>query len=660
MALLNMKQINDLRNIRGRTLDLIFINAEIASECVVSEAVEPLLQTDAFHPALVCNLNCPHTINYNDITNDMKFDFRKADFVSLASCLNFSANCASVTPSEETTSVKWSTSRTETPTSSSIEKIYQLSQFFREAYVQRKENDMKRNPKSFWSFMNEKRKTNGLPSTVFLGTKVAESHEEICNFFAAHFSGVFSAEPANEQFINLALGSVPRDVIDITTFLFTEDEVRTAIRKLKSSVAAVPDGIPSIVLKLCAESIATPLTIIFNVSLSQAKFPEIRSYISPAQHGFFKGRSIDTNLAESSSLCIEAMEDGNQIDTIYTDLKAAFDRVDHQLLLTKIERLGASPHFVKWLGSYLINRKLNIKLGSTFSYSFTNSSGVPQGSNLGPSLYSIFFNDVLLYLPPGCKLAYDDDLKIFVIVESVEDCIELQRLIKMFEKWCMWNQLMISVQKCCVISFTRKKSAIEWAYEINGRPVVRVSVVRDLGVLLDSQLSFRDHHSNIIAKANRNLGFIIRAAKNFRDPYCLRLLFYALVRSVLETASIIWSPYINCWATRIEAIQSRFLKFALRLLPWSNPTNLPPYEDRCRLLNMETLQCQRNSATALFAAKLLLGNIDSPNLLEQINLNVPCTDTQKPRARLPTKNSGPQRPTQYTCPPHLRTLENQC
>ncbi|XP_055543103.1 uncharacterized protein LOC129728677 [Wyeomyia smithii] len=358
MALLNMKQINDIRNIRDRTWDLIFINAEIASECIVSEAVEPLLQTDAFHPALVCNLNCSHTINYNDITNDMKFDFRKADFVLLDSAIA-SLNWSRLLESDIDKAVETYTS--------------QLAQLFRQ-YVPL--SRPRRKPP--WS--------NGqLRELKRLRAAALRRYTNCRSLFEKHhFSGVFSAEPANEQSINLALGSVPRDVIDITTFLFTVEEVRTAIRKIKSSVVAGPDGIPSIVLKLCAESIATPLTIIFNASLSQAKFPEmwkqsfmfpihkkgdkrdvgtyrgitslctgsklfeilvgdvlfaaIRSYISPAQHGFFKGRSIDTNLAEFSSLCIKAMEDGNQIDTIYTDLKAAFDRVDHQLLLTKIER----------------------------------------------------------------------------------------------------------------------------------------------------------------------------------------------------------------------------------------------------------------------------------------------------------------------------------
>ena len=715
MAAMDMKQTNVVKNSRDRFLDLVFINAEFVSRCMVSEAVEPLLPTDSFHPALVVDLHSLPSYIFDNATDDLKFNFHKADFDALSreiACVNwtqlldgdidegvaaFTSHlsqlfCRFVPAPQPRRKPPWSnhhlrelkriraaTLRRYTNSRNPFEKreftiasnnYRTLNRYLYSRYIQHKESDLRRNPKSFWKFMNEKRKTNGLPTTMFHDSKVAESRSAICNLFADHFSHVFAADTADEHSINMALRFVPNDVIDVRNISFSVEDVLSAIKKLKPSVATGPDGIPAIVLKKCANSIAIPLAEIFNKSLSQAKFPTlwkesvmfpihkkgekrdvtnyrgitslcagsklleilvgdilfgaVKSYISPAQHGFFRERSIETNLVEFVSLCLKAMENGAQIDTVYTDLKAAFDRVDHQLLLAKIHRLGASSHFVGWLESYLINRTLRIKIGSSQSYSFTNQSGVPQGSNLGPLLFSIFFNDICLLIPPDCKLVYADDLKIFIVVKSIEDCRELQRLIQLFEDWCFWNQLIISVQKCCVISFSRKRFTHDWTYEICGSPVERVSVVKDLGVLLDSQLSFRHHYSSIIARANRNLGFIRRASSGFRDPYCLRSLFYALVRSVLESASIVWSPYVDCWISRIEAIQSKFIKFALRLLPWNNPTSLPPYQERCRLLGMETLQQRRHSARAIFVAKLLLGCIDSPQLLGQINLNVPA------------------------------------
>lgn len=357
--------------------------------------------------------------------------------------------------------------------------------------------------------------------------------------------------------------------------------------------------------------------------MSRVLLSGVKNYISTDQHGFFPGRSINTNLVEFTSHAIKVMEAGGQVDAIYTDLKSAFDRVNHSILLAKMQCLGATARFTSWLQSYLDHRVLYVKIGSAISDYFHACSGVPQGSNLGPLLFSIFFNDICLVLPDGCRLLYADDLKIYLLIKSKEDCEELQRLADLFEDWCLRNMLAISISKCSIISFTRRKTPIIWNYKMSGIQLQRVSVVKDLGVLLDTKLSFVEHYSSIIAKANRNLGFIFRITNEFRDPYCLRALYMSLVRSVLESASIVWCPYTDIWGRRIEAVQKRFIRYALRFLPWNNPDNLPPYEERCRLLDMETLTNRRIIAKAAFVGKLLLNVIDSPTLLRQININIP-------------------------------------
>lgn len=145
--------------------------------------------------------------------------------------------------------------------------------------------------------------------------------------------------------------------------------------------------------------------------------------------------------------------------------------------------------------------------------------------------------------------------------------------------------------------------------------------MKDLGVILDVQLTFKHHLSYVIAKASRTLGFIFRIAKDFTDVYCLKSLYCSLVRSTLEYCSAVWLPYYQNGIERIESVQRRFIRFALRRLPWRDPHRLPSYLSRCRLIHLETLQTRRDVNRAMIIADLLQGRIDCPAILALIDIS---------------------------------------
>jgi hypothetical protein len=111
-------------------------------------------------------------------------------------------------------------------------------------------------------------------------------------------------------------------------------------------------------------------------------------------------------------------------------------------------------------------------------------------------------------------------------------------------------------------------------------------------------------------------------AREFEDPYTLKTLFISLVRPKLEYASCIWDPIYEVHSAKIERVQGKFIKYALRSLGWTDPLNLPPYENRCRLINLDTLAERRNKACVMFVFDVLSGKIDAPPILVEIRLNV--------------------------------------
>lgn len=315
------------------------------------------------------------------------------------------------------------------------------------------------------------------------------------------------------------------------------------------------------------------------------------------------------------------MESGWEVDTIATDFSKAFDKISHNIILFKLEKLGFPTNFQVWVASYLKERRYRVAFRNARSEPFLAPSGVPQGSHLGPLLFILTINDINAIIKHSYIALYADDAKIFKIITSPTDSSDLQVDLENFSTWCHQNHLELNLNKCQTITYTRKRSPTERVYYLNNIKINRVSTMRDLGVICDSKLSFLPHYNHIVSKANSALGFIKRWSREFSDPFVTKSLYMAITRPILEYGSHIWCPYQAIHIGRIESVQKRFVRFALRGLGWTDPLRLPPYLDRLRLIDMRSLEERRRVADVVFLQQTLAGNIDCPALLREINLN---------------------------------------
>lgn len=284
-----------------------------------------------------------------------------------------------------------------------------------------------------------------------------------------------------------------------------------------------------------------------------------------------------------------------------------------------------------------------VKINFAYSHEFAVSSGVPQGSHLGPTLFIMFINDISTYVDSVKLLLYADDAKLISAVNNAEDAALFQQCIVRLHEWCNTNKLHLNIKKCKIMSFYRKKCPHIASYRIENDIITRVLECSDLGVIVEPDLSYRKHIDTIIAKSFSLLGFIRRMCSNMQDPFTLKSLYCALVRSNLEYALVVWHPHYQVHIDRIERIQRKFTRFALRCMNWNN-SNMPPYNVRCQLLSLESLHRRRINANIFFIYDLIENNIDAPLLKNQLPFN-----NREIILRNPSYFYIPQRRTNYGC-----------
>lgn len=363
---------------------------------------------------------------------------------------------------------------------------------------------------------------------------------------------------------------------------------------------------------------------IFGAIIHKVIFFKVKHHIITEQHGFYSGRSVESNLLLYANTIAQALDNGMQIDSIYTDFSKAFDKIDHNILVAKLLSLGINGDLLRWIMSYISNRSQIVNVNGFMSSSALLTSGIAQGSHLGPLFFIIYINDIKSCFRHSNFLMYADDLKLFSTITSPIDCLNVQHDLTRLLKYCNDNKLYLNYEKCLHITFTRKKTNILFPYSFETKTIKQVKEIKDLGVLFDSKLLFESHIEAMCNKAYKMLGYIIRSSKSFRNIASLKILYYAYVYSILNYCSIIWNPQYATYIDRIERIQRKFIKH----LEYKYFLVTENYTEACREIELFTLTERRVMVDAFYLYKIIHDVVNCPETISLLNFNVPNYNTR--------------------------------
>ena len=205
--------------------------------------------------------------------------------------------------------------------------------------------------------------------------------------------------------------------------------------------------------------------------------------ILPKQHGFCTGRSCVTNLLEALDHIGSLSDSGSQVDTIYLDMLKAIDKVSHRRLVHKLIQAGFGDNLLNWFCSYLSGRRQRVTVLGATSEDLPVTSGVPQGSILGPSFSLLYVNDLSKVISSSSRvLTSADDTKIFREIKStLGDASSLQKDLGKLATWSQSSGLLFNEAKCKAQHITRETKPILSSYKLNNTTLELYAAEKDLG-----------------------------------------------------------------------------------------------------------------------------------------------------------------------------------
>ena len=456
-------------------------------------------------------------------------------------------------------------------------------------------NDMKKTWSTINETLNRSKNKSDLPNKFLVDNRTITDPKEIANSFNVFFStiGTNLSSNVNNHNTNLKFNDYLNHPTD-HRFKFQQvstKEVVSIINKLKNKTSSGKDEISNKLLKSIKDEISEPLTVIINQSLLTGIFPEklkiakvkplykkgdkccfnnyrpisilptiskvfervmytqlynyfnVNNLLTEQQYGFRSKHSTELASIKLVDYIIMEMDDPKTTKTpttVYLDLSKAFDTLNYDIFVSKLEYYGIIGIPLALIKSYLINRFQYVQYENMTSELLEIKTGIPQGSILGPLFFSILINDLVNSSRLFSFFMYADDTTIYFNLEDFPANNREIAINKELDKVNVWlNKLTLNVEKTKCMFFRKKRTPEKISLSIDNKSIDAVSHFNFLGLLIDENLSWKYHITMVTNKLSKISG-VLHRLKYIYPQHVLVAIYKSLFVPHLNYGSLLW------------------------------------------------------------------------------------------------------------------------
>lgn len=510
-------------------------------------------------------------------------------------------------------------------------------------------DNIRTDKKSFFAYArNAQRSKPAIGPLINQGGDLVSDVGDVVEVLNEHYATVFTVDdPNNATQPELVFNT--EEAAPLNDLTVDSETISKILHKLVTGKTAGNDHISTSFLKPMSDVIAQPISLLLRKSLDEGSVPldwrtanitpiyikgsrkepanyrpiSLTSHISKvmesvvrdammehlnkhqllrnSQHGFRSKRSCVTNLIEFLDVVMDYLDNKDGVDVIFLDFAKAFDKVSHVLLLKKLSSHGIGGKVYSWIKAWLTDRVQRVCVAGAKSSWRRVTSGVPQGSVLGPILFLIYINDIDTRIV-NHLLKFADDTKLFGTASNQENIRSLQEDLDLLAKWSNKWRMPFNQDKCTVMHLGQCN--VGQQYHLGMLPLATTERETDLGIIHTVDLKAAAQCTLACQKANRILGMLARTIPS-RDHRLMTKLYKSLVRPHLEYGVVAWSPRYQKDKDLLERVQHRFT----RLFP---DLRSKGYIERLQKLQLWSLEERRNRADLIEVFKMYRGLTDVP------------------------------------------------